>query len=194
MQGKEKIIDDILASARATAAAMIEEATAERDATASALQDKLAESEEAAAQKSQAAADSVYAGQIKLCELEAGKVLLRAKRDCVSAVYDEVKKKILALPDAKYLALLQKLIVKYGENGDEIVACKRDEKRVTAAWVKKVATASKKKLTLSKTRGEFDGGVILRNGKYDRDLTVDELIEGLKEDTESTVVQKLGLK
>lgn len=193
MQGKEKIIDDILSSARNTAAVMIEEATAERDASVEALRAELEKAEAAAAEKTRAAADAVYAGQVKLGELESGKLMLKAKQDCVAAVYAAVREKILGLSDAKYLELMQKLIVRYCEDGDELIAAKADAKRVTAAWVKKVATAAKKKLTLSTERGDFAAGVILRNARYDRDLTVDELIADLKDRTESEVVQKLGL-
>lgn len=193
MQGKEKIIDDILSSARNTAAAMIEEATAERDASVEALRAELEKAEAAAAEKTRAAADAVYAGQVKLGELESGKLMLKAKQDCVAAVYAAVREKILGLSDAKYLELMQKLIVRYCEDGDEVIAAKADAKRVTAAWVKKVATAGKKKLTLSSEHGDFAAGVILRNARYDRDLTVDELIADLKDRTESEVVQKLGL-
>lgn len=193
MQGKEKIIDDILSSARNTAAAMIEEATAERDASVEALRAELEKAEAAAAEKTRAAADAVYAGQVKLGELESGKLMLKAKQDCVAAVYAAVREKILGLSDAKYLELMQKLIVRYCEDSDEVIAAKADAKRVTAAWVKKVATAAKKKLTLSSERGDFAAGVILRNARYDRDLTVDELIADLKDRTESEVVQKLGL-
>ncbi len=193
MQGKEKIIDDILSAARKTAAAMIDEATAERDAAVDALRAELEKSAAQAAEKTRAAADAVYAGQVKLGELESGKLMLKAKQDCVAAVYAAVREKILAQSDAQYLALLQKLIVRYCEDGDEVVAAGADAKRVTAAWVKKVSTAAKKKLTLSAARGDFAGGVILRNARYDRDLTVDELIADLKDRTESEVAKKLGL-
>lgn len=193
MQGKEKIIDDILSSARATAAAMIEEATAERDASVESLRAELEAAEAQAVVKTQEAADAVYAGQVKLGELESGKLMLKSKQDCVTAVYAAVRDKILALGDAQYLALLQKLIVRYCEDGDEVISAKADAKRVTAAFVKKAATAAKKKLTLSATRGDFAAGVILRNARYDRDLTIDELIADLKDRTESDVVQKLGL-
>ena len=51
MQGKEKIIDDILSAARKTAAAMIDEATAERDAAVDALRAELEKSAAQAAEK-----------------------------------------------------------------------------------------------------------------------------------------------
>ncbi|MBD5132759.1 MAG: hypothetical protein HDT28_09295 [Clostridiales bacterium] len=193
MQGKEKLIDDILSSAKSTAAAMVEEATREVDAEVAALRSSLDEKQKIEREEILGAAQSVYSGQVKLAELESNKVLLQARQDCVNAVYDGVKQKILSAPDAEYLKLLEKLIVSVCEDGDEIVAAKSDAKRVTAAWVKKVATAAKKKLTLSKEAGEFSGGVILRNARYDRDLSVDEIVAELKEATIAETVQKLGL-
>ena len=193
MQGKQKIIDDILSSARTAASSVVSEAQSEAQAELDELRAELDAAQKESLVKAEAAAQQLYAGQVKLGELEAGKAMLRAKQACVSAVYDGVKKKILAAPAAEYLKILQSVIVQYCEDGDEIVAAKSDSKRVTAAWVKKVATSAKKKLTLSKAVGDFDGGVILRNAKYDRDLTVDAIVDELKERTIADTVARLGL-
>ena len=172
---------------------MIEEATAEQEERLSDIRAELENSQAESLAKAQAEADSVYTGMVKLGDLEANKALLRAKQQCLSAVYDGVKQKILAAPDAEYLKILQTLIAKYAENGDEIIAAKRDSKRVTESWVKKVGTAAKRKLALSKETGDFEGGIVLRNGKFDRDLTVDAIVGELKERTVSDVIAKLGL-
>ena len=60
MQGQRKIIDDILMSAKKTAAAMIDEATAELDGRLEALRAELEAKLNAEAEKSKAAADSLY--------------------------------------------------------------------------------------------------------------------------------------
>lgn len=193
MEGKQKIIDDIIASADATAEKIVEQAVAEVQTALDELKSSLASAHTASAEKYRADAQSTYDGQVKLGELEAGKIMLKARQACVSAVYDGVRERILSASDKEYLALLQKLIVGACENGDEVIAAQADEKRVTAAWVKKVGESAKRKLTLSKTRGEFAGGVILRNAKYDRDLTVDEIVSELKERTVGETVAKLGL-
>ena len=193
MEGKQKIIDDILSSAKSTAASIVAEATEQVKAETAELRAELDKAQAESLEKAEAAALQVYAGQVKLGDLEAGKVLLRAKQACVAAVYDGVKQKILAATDAQYLKILQGYIISYCEDGDEIIAAKSDAKRVTAAWVKKVATAAKRKLKLSSEKGDFDGGVILRNKKYDRDLTVDAIVAELKERTITDTVAHLGL-
>lgn len=193
MEGKQKIIDDILSSAKSTAASIVAEATEATQAETAELRAELDKAQAESLEKAEAAALQLYAGQVKLGDLEASKVLLRAKQACVAAVYDGVKQKILASSDAQYLKILQGYIVSYCEDGDEIIAAKSDSKRVTAAWVKKVATSAKKKLALSSEKGDFDGGVILRNKKYDRDLTVDAIVAELKERTVTDTVAKLGL-
>lgn len=194
MQGQQKIIDDIISSAKSIAASVIEEATAEKNESVEKLRAELDAENKANAERDKRAADDVYAGQVKLGELEAGKIMLAAKQRCVAAVYDGVKQRLLSAKDEQYLAVLQKLIVSNCEDGDEIISARSDVKRVTDAWVKKVATAAKKKLTLSKERGDFSGGVILRNDRYDRDLTVDEVVNDLKERTVTDIVAKLGLQ
>ena len=192
MQGKEKIIDDILSSARATASSIVAEAEEESKAELEELRAELDAAQKESLAKAEIAAQELYAGQVKLGELEANKALLSAKQACVSAVYYGVKRKILTAKDDVYLRILQGVIVKYCEDGDEVIAGKSD-KRVTAAWVKKVSTAAKKKLTLSSEKGDFEGGVILRNSRYDRDLTVDAIVDELKERTVFDTVAKLGL-
>ena len=192
MQGKQKIIDDILSSAKATAKAIVAEAEAEVRAELDALRAELDAAQKEALERADAAAKELFDGQVKLGELEANKALLAAKQACVSAVYYGVKRKILSAPDAEYLRILQAVIVKYCEDGDEVIAGKSD-KRVTAEWLKKVSSAAKKKLTLSKEKGDFEGGVILRNAKFDRDLTVDAIVEELKEQTVYDTVAYLGL-
>ena len=193
MQGKQKIIDDILQSASNASAAMIKEATEQSEAELSALRSSLDLSQFDELKKIEADAQAVYSGQVKLGELEAGKVMLKARQACAAAVYDGVKAKLLAASDKEYLDLYARLISGVCEDGDEVIVAKSDAKRMTAAWVKKVSTAAKKKLTLSKTQGEFEGGVMLRNARYDRDLSVDEVIGELKERTLSETVLKLGL-
>lgn len=193
MQGQQKIIDEIISSAKTAAASMIEEATAESAEALESLRAELEAEKKAKAEITKRAADDIYSGQVKLGELEAGKILLAAKQRCVAAVYDGVRKRILGAKDEQYLSLLQRLIADSCEDGDEIISAKSDSKRVTEAWVKKVSAAAKKKLTLSKERGDFSGGVILRNAKFDRDLTVDEIVADLKERTVADTAKKLGL-
>lgn len=193
MQGKKNIIDDILSSAKKSAEVMIADAEEERTqaekAVAALLDASQKEAEEQAAQE----AENVRRGKLKLGELEAGKILLRYKRACVDEVYKAVKDKILKMKDADYLDLLGKLIGEAAADGDEIVAAKSDSKRVTAAWVKKLSSSTKKKLALSDEKGEFEGGVVLKSHGYDVDLTIDEIITDLKYRTETTTVKDLGL-
>lgn len=191
MQGKERMIDDILQSAQSTAAAMVAEAEAENRQKLDSLRQKTDDAAKADEAEADEAATRVYSGQVKLGELDAGKIILGVKQECVAAVYDSVKTKVLELPDAKYLAFIAGLVKAEAEDGDEVIISKRDAKRITAAWLKKCAP--KKKLTLSKEQGDFSGGVILRNADYERDLTVDSVVEELKERTLAETVKKLGL-
>lgn len=191
MQGKEKMIDDILQSAKTTAAAMVEEAEAERAEAEIALRAELEKAKADSDAEAVRAADSAYSGRVKLGELEAGKIMLDARQRIVAAVYDGVRARITGAGDSEYLGLMHKLVVEACEDGDEVIPPKGD-KRITAAWVKKAATAAKKKLSLGKPE-DISGGLILRNSKYDRALTVDEIVADLKERTVADTAKKLGL-
>lgn len=192
MQGKDEMIDDILQAAEKSAAAMIGEATEESEAALEKLRTELDAAKLETDAEAKKAADAAYAGRVKLGELEAGKILLKAKQDCVAAVYAKIRAKLVAMPQAEYCKLMQRLLSGVVENGDEIVAGKTD-KRITAEWVKKLATSTKKKLTLSKEKGEFEAGVIVKNPRYDRDFTVDAIVADLRERTVSDTMRKLGL-
>lgn len=171
---------------------MVDEATAELNGAMSSLQAELDAERERLNESAKLDAEAVYAGRVKLGELEANKILLEAKQSCVTKVYETVRDMFDKLSDAQYLALMQKLILGVCEDGDEIIAAAGD-KRVTDAWVKKVSAAAKKKLTLGKERGDFGAGVVLRNGKYDRSLTADDIVAELKERTLSETAARLGL-
>ncbi len=192
MQGKDEMIDDILASARTVASKIIDEATVEHNALIEATRAALEEQRIKTDAEKIAAANAVYDGRIKLGELEVGKIILDAKQKCVSAVYDGVRDRIVAMPSAEYTKLIARLVSAYVEDGDEIIVGKSD-KRLTAEWVKNLSKSTKKKLTLSKEKGDFDAGVVLRNSRYDRDFTVDEIVADLRERTVSDVAKKLGL-
>ncbi len=193
MQGKNNIIDDILNAANKAAADIISDAEAEEAEAERAVREELEKARAEHDAETKTAADALYAGRVKLGELEAGKIMLKAKRDCVDKVYDGVRKRVLSMKDAEYLEFLGALIVRACEDGDEVVVSERDAKRANAAWLKKVATIAKKKLTLSKTCGEFEAGVILKGATNDRDLTIDELIAELKDRTEADTARALGL-
>ena len=192
MQGKDEMIADILDSARSAASKMIDEATAEMQALIDGTRAQLDEMRIKSDAEKLAAANAVYDGRIKLGELEVSKITLAAKQECVAAVYAEVRKKIIGMPAAEYAKLMTKLVAAHVEDGDEIIAGKSD-KRITAEWVKSLSKSTKKKLTLSKEKGEFEAGVILRNSRYDRDFTVDEIVADLRERTVSEVAKKPGL-
>lgn len=193
MEGKQKIIDEIIATAKKSAESMINAARAELKSSEDELVAELEKAKADALAKYAFEAESLYSGRVKLGELEAGKAVLKARQQCVAAVYDGVRERILAAPDKEYLALIGKLIKEHAEDGDEVIIAKSDAKRITAAWLKKIADGAKIKLKLPKTTGDFSGGVILRNAKYDRDLTVDEIVHELRERTVADTVKSLGI-
>lgn len=185
--------DELLANAKKAAEAMTSEAAEESKEAAESLRARLEEERTARRKEADEAAERAYSGRKKLGELEAGKVALKAKQQCVTEVYAKVKELILSLKDADYLALYKKLIESECEDGDEIIVAASDAKRITAEFIKKLSSSTKKKLSLSKEKGDFSGGVILRGKKYDRDLSVDAVVEELKSRTVSETVHSLGL-
>ncbi len=75
---------------------------------------------------------------------------------------------VLFWPDDHYKDLMLQLILKHAPIGDEeLLICKRDEKRIDEAFIAKanaelVKAGKKGELTLSKERADISGGFILR--------------------------------
>jgi len=63
--------------------------------------------------------------------MEAKKLMLAAKQECLDAAFEQAKKKLLALPDDKYAELLAKMAVKASATGkEEVLLNAKDRKRV----------------------------------------------------------------
>lgn len=130
-------------------------------------------------------------GQKTLFDIDRKKVELDAKRELIDKVYAMAKQKLLAMTDAEYLKFITKLIAKFAEDGDEVIICARDEKRITAAWVSDRGYDLQISLKLSNERHNDAGGIILRSKKFDKNLTVGSMLNEAEDGTESYVAKRL---
>lgn len=172
--------EEIVASAQSAAAAAIAKAEAELSAE---YDRRIAEINEQTEQ--------ALAGQKTLLRIDGKKYELGAKREIIDEVYRSVENKIVTLSDAEYVEFVSGLITKNAEDGDKVIICKRDEKRLTADWLADLANDMQISLEFAKERHGDKGGVILRGAKYDKNLTVSAIMDEVKKSTESHVVRRL---
>lgn len=122
--------------------------------------------------------------------LDARKISLKAKQDLIDECFIQAETKILSLPKDKYLDFIKSLLVKYAENGEEVVFGKT-EKAITKEFVESVADAKKIKLTIAKEPENFVGGIILRSKILDKNLTLKAILRGMREETEQETAKIL---
>lgn len=135
-------------------------------------------------------AELAVSGQRMLLRLETQKAELKVKRQIIDEVYAKVIEKINSLSDNDYRDFVGRSIAKYAQAGDKIIISK-DEKRLDDQWLNVLASRLKLQLCFDNERHSDVGGVILRGSKYDKNLTVSALIEGVRKATESKVAEKL---
>lgn len=116
--------------------------------------------------------------------LEERKTVLSAKRRLIDGVYEGALSMLKNMDKDKYLSFVETLLAKYAKKGERVVLSKTapfDEIAVLS-----LPTAKKLQLTAEKS-GEFDGGIILTDGKVDKNLTFESLCNSIKEQTEFEV-------
>lgn len=188
---KEAILEQIIGKAQLESESIKRsalDATAEQKAK---FEDELkAEYEKKIALASEEA-EVAIAGQKTLLRLDGNKSELKVKRELIDEVYGKAKEKIVKLGDNDYRKLIAGLISKYAENGDKVIICKEDEKRLSANWLSDLAYDLQLELSFDTERHCDVGGVVLRGSKYDKNLTVSALISEARSHTEGEIAKRL---
>lgn len=191
MNGQEAIIAEIIGSAEKAAAGLIAEATAERDAAIESVRNAEARKKNDAIAAAEQSADAVLARRKTLCNLEARKTELAAKQQMLDAAFAEVMRKTLNMTDHIYRTFMGALIKQYADDGDRVIVAKRDEKRLHAEWLKGVSDACGKRLTLADETHDGNGGVILAGKQCDKNVTLETLINELRERLTAETAKRL---
>jgi len=109
------------------------------------------------------------------------------KQSTIDQVFATVRKQLLTLNAKEAQAFVAALIKKEATAGDTVVISKNDSAKITADFIKGLPV---KNLKL-KPGGDFDGGIVLQNEKYDLSLTLDELLADLRTEIELEVSKML---
>lgn len=176
----QKIIDENIQKAQATANEIIE--TAENEKQKAILDYK---------QTEKATYDEIIRRRVTVAKLDAKKLLMNARRQAVDNLFGAAKSQILAYDTKKYLELIANMLKKYAEDGDIVIICEADSKRITAKFVDEQAKALGIKLGFSKEFGSFEGGIILRGKACDKNLSLDVELASLREQEETQIAKML---
>lgn len=187
MDGKNKIIQQIIADGESRCKAII--AKAEKDAMdiISDTNARIQQDSVALSAKIDANSTSIVDNAMSNAKLDIRKYNLWQKQALIDSVYDKALQHLLALSDKKYVELIIKLLTKYAENGEVVSISSKDSTLITQAVLDK----SGKKLTLCKQYIDIDGGVVLSSKSYDKVLTLSMLVHEARATTESQVANTL---
>jgi V/A-type H+-transporting ATPase subunit E len=124
---------------------------------------------------------------VSVAELEVKKQALAARQQALGETFDKAVDKLCALPDDKYLAIISAMIKANATDGDVVVISSNDKKRITTAYLASLAKEMGISLTLSKTFGDFKGGIILESSGCDKNMTFEVEMASLREEIEPKV-------
>lgn len=162
----QKEIDGVLAEAKQQAAEITAAYARQAEAECEAI---VARGEKAAAEREE------RLGAVS--QLESRKEVLAAKQEVIEEAFGLALKKLLALPEEQYVALLADLAVEAAKTGSEKLVFSEENQTLGA---KVVAAANAKlpggKLTLSEEKRPVAGGFILSDGAIEVNCTFDTLI------------------
>ncbi|MCQ2409002.1 MAG: hypothetical protein MJ068_00500 [Clostridia bacterium] len=187
---KEAIINKIISDAELKAAAMVGEAKAKAESTiadANAVCDAYRANSK---KETDGLVMDIDSRAQTVAELDSKKVLLSAKAQIIDKVFERVLDKIKELDKDTYLKLLLGML-ENAEDGDVITVSEREKKILTEKAVEDFAKKKGIKLTLSKTTGDFDGGMILSSNGIDKNLTFDVEVSLLREEIEMQIAKEL---
>lgn len=192
MNGIEKITQLIEADAQAEIDRVLGEAREEAAKIAARYQEQAsAEAADLAARNGKAAAEREER-LVSVAQMESRKVILGVKQELVEQAYVQALKKLCAMPDEQYTAVLADLLVQASSNGrEEVVLSPADRERVGKAAVDKANAASGKKLVLSAETRPIEGGFILKDKNVEVNCTFETLVRLQKAETAGAVVKKL---
>lgn len=185
-----QIAKRIINDAQEIAKASVSEARVKAAYKLKSTQKKLEEEQEAKLRAQKNLLDEQFERQNSIAEIEQRQHVLKDKFEILNKVFETVKDELLKLNKTAYTAFIKALIIKNCQDGDTVVVSKKDEKRLTAEFIKAAGTLAKKKLTRSIGDG-FDGGIILGNKNYDLPLTLDDILHNFRAKREAEVAKIL---
>mgnify|MGYP004566590685 FL=1 len=182
MNGKENIIQRILSDAEAKCNEMIASAEAQSERILRVAEEKSAADARESDARASVQAEDLIRNKLAATRLAARKYKLNVKQRLISECYAEAVKTLVDASDEKRLEFIGKLISRYAESGETVLVCQRDAKLVN----QKFLDAFGKNLTVgSRHIAEF--GVVLVGEGYEKDLTIEKIVQYSRLETEAKV-------
>lgn len=135
--------------------------------------------------------DEIVRRRVVVANLDAKKILMNAKSKAVDNLFEKTLAEIVVMDKKKYLAIIERILKKYAEDGDVVIISEADKGKITQKFVDDCAKKLAIKLSLSKDFGSFSGGVILQGKNSDKNLSFDTELMLIREECETEIVKML---
>lgn len=185
---KERIREKILSDAE-TEGRLIEETAKKRAEEIVATAMERAEKERRETEKEvKEKINSVYEKRAAAARLESAKILLAEKRKVIDVIYAIAKERLITLEKEEAVLLASKLLMRFAEEGDEIVFATNYKYVAEVALLPIVA---KKNLKISKDRVAIDGGFLLLGKTADKDLSYGSILAADRDEYQAELAREI---
>ena len=187
MNGKENIINKILADAEQKCAEILTTAEKEAQEIADSARSAIEAERETLDKRLETLTVERERNALASADLEARKYKLREKQRLISACYDKALNALTKMSDKQKLDFIGKILKTYAEKGETVCVTNADKNIVTQKFLDGFNLG----LILSKETVDAVGGVVLCGASYDKDLTYPKLVAYFREQTEAQVASIL---
>jgi V/A-type H+-transporting ATPase subunit E len=174
MSGLEKIINEINEEADRTVGEIISYANSSAEKIISRAEERAREIEAEANEKAEEEYKKSLQKAHSSAEVTKKRAILKEKQEIISEVLSGAHSSIIKLGTDRYFDLMIKLLMKYADEGGEIILSERDKTWVTPQFRE---VADKKGLKISDEIRDIDGGFILLYGDIEENCSFSALME-----------------
>jgi len=188
-----QVIEKILSDARAQADAIRRQEDATAGQQEEKLQIELQDYNKNTAELARKAAEEKKLQILARARMETAKEILAQKRKLIDEVFESAKDRLKKLPDNEYLDLMEKLILKAVQSGDEEAIVDKNETRISDNFLNRVnqKMSGSKSLRICPDREQIGAGFILKKDKIKTNVTIEVLCKQARRNLEADLAKEL---
>jgi V/A-type H+-transporting ATPase subunit E len=193
----KKVVDKILADAKAEAEKIKKQTDANEAAERAKLTEQLNEYKKQTEILAKKAGEDEQSHILAAARMDIAKQLLAEKRKILDDVFEQARRQLQNLPENEYRSLCTKLMLEAVETGDEEVVIDKNEQRINQNLIYQVNQQlsskgkGKSELKLSDQKQDIGAGFILKRGQIKTNVSLDVLLEQAHKELEIDLVKEL---
>lgn len=143
-------------------------------------------------EKTAADVENVKQRRHSVAQLEARKMRLAAKQEVIESCFEEAVRRLCDLPEADYIALLEKSIGKLDVQEGELLLNRKDRAEIGPKLLERLQKSGKAgALVLSEETINAAGGFVLRAGTVEINSTLEVMVDAVRDDVTPAVIRSL---